>query len=160
MDILTPDVFIGFGSAYLEGVAYLISLDTGQHVSFHTLSESGEHREFGAQWDEVGVVAASPQPSEYRYTRPERRTIRFTLDGYGQPGGLSNSVEKDCQTLRDFSKRPPGLLRAHRLEYDYKTQKFGPCFLESCTLPVWRFNQNGQALIVKEGELTLKELPA
>jgi hypothetical protein len=159
MSTTAPKVLEGLSIASLDGLAFLISLDTGQFVSFKCLSESGEHREFGALWDEVGVVAASPQPSEYRYTRPERRTIRFTFNGYGDPGGLSNSVERDCQTLRDFTRRIAAGLRAHRLEYHYLDQKFGPCFLESCTLPVWRFNTAGDALIVKEGELVLKELP-
>jgi hypothetical protein len=140
------------------GVPRVSSLDTPASVLLTVLSESGpEEREFGALWDEVGVAQADSQFSEYRHTHPEKRTIRFTLEAYTKLG-IGGSVEGAINTLKSLTKRVPGKARSHRVVFSMGSQRFGPAFVESVHVPIYRYNSSGQALIVKEGSITLKEL--
>jgi hypothetical protein len=148
----------GGGFANRSTTAQIQSLDIGAMiVTLNLISEEGHTREFGALWDESSVAQADPQPSEYRWTQPERRSFHFTLDAYST-NGMSGSVESQYKTLLGFAKRVPGRYRSHRLIWQYGSDTFGPCYLESCRLPVWRVNNNGGAMIIRNGELTLKLL--
>lgn len=138
--------------------ARLTSLDDGRTLVF--IVPPGEHdREYGAQWDLVGVCEADVEPSEYRYTQPERRTYVVTLDGYGRVGGIANTVEAELKKLKSFTKRSPGKVRAHKCLYSQGEQQFGPCFVESVHVHVKRIGLKGGALQAVDIALALKELP-
>jgi hypothetical protein len=138
--------------------ARLTSMDTGESLLLEVLSESGHEREFTSDWQDAGCIQADPQPLEYHDTKGAKLTIRFHLDAYDKVG-QGGTVEPEIATLRRLGKRVPGKVRAHKVVYTHGAFRFAPAVLESVHLPVYRLNPGGLALIVREGTMTLKEIP-
>ena len=136
--------------------AYLYSLDTGLKLDFE-IPPSEHERNFGSNWEEAGVAQAAIQFIEYKDTPPEERTYRVCFDAYRRPGGIANDIEKQYQTLKNFTLRPDGKFRAHKLMYVQGVQRFR-CVLKWVSMPVRRIAKTGGALQSLECSITLKEL--
>lgn len=138
--------------------ARLTSLDDGRSMWFR-LPPAEHDREYGAQWDDVPVCEADPEPSEYRHTKPETRSYRIVLDAYARPGGMVNTLEPELKLLKSFTQRAPKKVRSHRCVYTQGEQVFGPCVVERIQVQVRRIGEGGGALQAYDVTLELREIP-
>ncbi|HEY6329489.1 MAG TPA: hypothetical protein VI756_09125 [Blastocatellia bacterium] len=152
----------GFGPSNGSGttvpqVAILRSLDTG--ISFQFPIAPQEHdREVSAVWENADVANAAPDFLEYRKTEPEKRTYRYTIDGYDNSGGLANDtqVEGQWKSLKYFTQLAANKHRAHLCLFSVGIQGFA-CVVEMITWPVKKVGSSAGALQVFEGTIVLKE---
>jgi hypothetical protein len=151
---------MGFSGGVINAVAQfakLGSMDVAK-VLYFSIAPTEHTRDFGANWVDAGVAQASPQPQEYKDSQPEERVLRVTFDAFRRPLGVKNDIEKDYETLKEFTRRVPGKRRSHKLVFSHGKVRF-KCVLVKVGMPVRRVAENGGALQAIDCDITLREIP-